>query len=209
MQKQNKAWTGAATLRYTYKDECLISDKSDLHGIMAVLVFACIDVLLFFAAIGFYVWKDSDILFLLDGITLLITAGMGWSVCVSIQHRRRPALARRRAALTEGTRCTGKIVNAGTEIESEPVSDPHDTRGRIDPNEYDSFQNCYRRVPNHWIDVAYADPQNGQPMRAHASHMVRGMEHLIGRDVNVYVRQVWADCLGKYLPTAYIDTAAL
>lgn len=64
-------------MQYTYKDECFISDKSDLHGIIVVLVFACIGVILFFAAIGFYFWKGSSILFLLDFINFIITVLVG------------------------------------------------------------------------------------------------------------------------------------
>ncbi len=58
---------------------------------------------------------------------------------------------------------------------------PNGTRGRMHPNTFtpdgyhvdehgvwapaQTFQNCYRRVPNYWIDVEYFDPQNGQTKR--------------------------------------------
>ena len=46
-------------MQYTYKDECLISDKSDLHAIIAVLVFACIDVILFSRRLGITFGKTA------------------------------------------------------------------------------------------------------------------------------------------------------
>ena len=52
---------------------------------------------------------------------------------------------------------------------------PNVTRGRMHPDtmwtnmecgrQPQTFQNCYRRVPNYWIDVEYFDPQNGQTKR--------------------------------------------
>ncbi len=194
---------GAVTLQYTYKDECFISDKSDLHGIVAVLVFACIDGILFFAAIGYSVREDSGVLFLLDLMASIITVGVAWSISVSIRHRRRPALERRRRALAEGTRYAGKIVYAGVKMESERISSDSVSAGD------EKYKNMYRRVPNYWVEVAYFDPQSGQTKQAYGLRMVRSMEHLIGRSVDVYVRQVWEDCLGKYLPDPYIDTCAL
>lgn len=190
-------------MKYTYKDECFISDKSDVHGIIAILVFACIDVILFFAAIGYYFREDSGDLFLLDLITSIITVGVAWSISVSINHRRRPALERRRRALAEGTRYTGKIVYAGVKMESEKISSDYVS------DEDAKYKNWYRRVPNYWVEVEYFDPQSGQTKQAYGLRMVRSMEHLIGRSVDVYVRQVWEDCLGKYLPDPYIDTYAL
>lgn len=190
-------------MQYTYKDECLISDKSDLHAIIAVLVFACIDVILFFAAIGYYVREDSSILFLLDFMISIITVGVAWSISVGIKHRRRPALERRRRALAEGTRYTGKIVYAGVKMESEKISSDCVSA------EDEKYKNMYRRVPNYWVEVEYSDPQSGQTKRVYGLRMVRSMEHLIGRGVDVYVRQVWEDCLGKYLADPYIDTCAL
>lgn len=196
-------------MKYTYKDECFISDKSDVHGIILVLVLVCVDVLLFFAAIGFYILKGRASLFSMEWITVLLTLGSAWSVHHSIRHRQKPALERRRRRMEEGTRYTGKIVDAGMVMESEQVSDPHDTRSRTDPNEYDKFQDCYRRVPNYWIMVEYFDPQSGQTKRAYANHMVRSMEHLIGRSVDVYDGQEWCKFLKKYTPYSYVDTSAL
>lgn len=86
-------------------------------------------------------------------------------------------------------------------MESEQVSS--------DSVEDDKYKNWYRRVPNYWIGVEYFDPQSGQTKRAYALHMVRSMEHLIGRDVDVYVRQVWDNWIGKYMPVVYIDTCVL
>lgn len=196
-------------MKYTYKDECFISDKNDVHGIILVLVLACVDVLLFFAAIGFYILKGRASLFNIEWITVLLTLGSAWSVHHSIRHRQKPALERRRRRMAEGTRYAGKIVDAGMVMESEPVSDPHDTRSRTDPNEYDKFQDCYRRVPDYWIMAEYFDPQSGQTKRAHAGHMVRSMEHLIGRSVDVYEGQEWCVFLNKYTPYSYVDTSAL
>ena len=187
-------------MQYTYKDECFISDKSDVHGIILVLVLACVDVLLFFAAIGFYLWKESDIVFLMDFFAVLITVGSAWSVHHSIRHRQKPALERRRRRMAEGTRYAGKIVDAGKKVETEEykVQDQND-----------NWETCYRSVPNYWIMVEYFDPRSGQTKRAYAGHMVRSMDHLIGRSVDVYDGQEWCEFLKKYTPYSYVDTSAL
>lgn len=187
-------------MQYTYKDECFISDKSDVHGIILVLVLVCVDVLLFFAAIGFYILKGRASLFNMEWLTVPITLMCAWSVRHSIRHRQKPALERRRRRMAEGTRYTGKIVDAGMVMESEQ----YETRDKND-----NWETCYRSVPNYWIDVEYFDPQSGQTKLARASHMVRSMEHLIGRSVDIYIGQEWFEFLKKYTRYYYVDTSAL
>lgn len=187
-------------MKYTYKDECFISDKSDVHGIILVLVLVCVDVLLFFAAIGFYILKGRASLFNIEWITVLLTLGSAWSVHHSIRHRQKPALERRRRRMAEGTRYAGKIVDAGMVMESEQ----YETR-----DQNDNLETCYRNVPNYWIMVEYFDPQSGQTKRAYANHMVRSMEQLIGRSVDVYDGQEWCEFLKKYTSYSYVDTSAL
>ena len=86
----------------------------------------------------------------------IITVGVAWSISVGIKHRRRPALERRRRALAEGTRYTGKIVYAGVKMESEKISSDCVSA------EDEKYKNMYRRVPNYWVEVEYSDPQSGQ-----------------------------------------------
>lgn len=184
-------------MKYTYRDECIISSKGDIGYIIFIIVLLINDLALFVYGFGFYLSKGSTIVLVGGLLASIITAAIVWSVVYSIRKQRKKALARRFKALKEGTRYAGKIVEAGMEMETEK----YETR-----DQNNNLETSYRRRPNYWVNVEYTDPQSGETKRLHANHMVRDMKHLLGCSVDAYIWQEWSDFLQVYIQCSYIDT---
>lgn len=188
------------TMRYTYRNECLIRDNDDKVGFIAVIVLSCIDLGFYLVGLVFYL-RDRDKTFLVCGAAAtIVVLSMLWSLKTSIKTRRRIALERRYKALTEGIRCPGKIIDAGKKIETEDYQE-RDKNG--------NWKTYHRKVPNYWVDVEYTDPLSGGKQRIHEIYMVRDMKHLIGRDVDVYVWQERSEFSQWDFIHTYVDTYSL
>ncbi|MDO5603058.1 MAG: hypothetical protein Q4G07_09855 [Oscillospiraceae bacterium] len=199
-------------MKYTYRDECIISGKGegDLGGIILVTVLVCGTVVFYLMGLGDYLLKWETNLLMGGIINTIIKFAVGWSVSSTIKKRRKKALAWRHKALAQGTCCSGKIINAGMEMRSEQEPNPYETWERFEPGgRYGKWEGNYRNVQNYWIDVEYIDPVSAEIKCLRANYMVRDMRHLIGCKVNVYLVKEWSDVLHKDLTRGYIDASIL
>lgn len=184
-------------MKYTYRNECMISGRDDMVVAVLLVVLICSDFVFYLVGLVTYL-RDKDRLFLVCGACVTIIAlGIAGTLKTRIKVRRRVALARRYKALECGIRCEGKIVDAGMEMQTEEYRDK---------DENDNMKTYYRKVPNYWIDVEYREPQSGKLERTRAAYMVRSMEHLIGYDVGVYIWLEWSDYAQMNFTESYVDT---
>lgn len=182
-------------MKYTYKDECFVSDRGDAGLLIFLGVCACFTLLLFFidGAVGIGGPVTGCVF---GGFTLLMAA----RVYVHMQKRRKKALAFRRKALTAGSRYTGRIVDAGTEIESES----YQVQG-----ENNRTETRYKKVTNHWIAVEYFDAEAGAYKGYRGKYMNKSLRDFIGCEVAVYVWHEWDVYIQGDFVWTYIDISHL
>lgn len=189
-------------MKYTYRDERVIRDKTDVMCFVRLGIWVCVTLAVFLAD-GYLIFiKGTDSIGspVLGGMLCVVVVVMAVSIRRDIQKRRVRALQTRRTAMEQGVRYDGQIVDAGTEIESEWY-------------EYTDDDNTTKRrsftLPNHWMEVAYLDPQSGEEKRFRAVHFSKRMERFIGCGVDVYVWHEWSEFVDKDLALTYIDTYGL
>lgn len=189
-------------MKYTYRDECVIRDRSDIASFCALAFLICVTLAIFLMD-GYLVFIEET-----DGICSPVFGGMfslipiGVAVCTyrGIHKRRSRALEWRRSAMAAGACYEGRIVDAGRELESEAYETTDDEGYAVTRR---------RSVPNYWIEVEYFNAELGEVKRFRAIHFVRRMERLIGCDVDVYVWHEWSEYIHKDLMLTYIDTSGL
>lgn len=184
-------------MKYTYRNECLISNTGDRVCFIVVAVLICCDAVLYLVGLVSYLLGRGTTFLVCAVVMTLALLTMLWSLKTSIGTRRKAALARRRTALSKGIQCAGKIVDAGKDMETEQYEDL---------DEHNNRKTYYRKVQNYWIDVEYIDPLSGKNARTHQIHMVRSMKHLIGCNVSVYVWEEWSDYSRMEFTHTYVDT---
>lgn len=154
-------------------------------------------------------WKEDSLVYkiregtgspVVGGLFAIATAAIGITIYRSIHNRRSKALAIRRMAMEQGVRCTGRIVDAGKELEGEDYDTWDENDNRVRKRRY-SY--------NYWFDVDYRDPKSGETKRSRAAYMHKSMEHFIGCDVDIYIWQEWGKFVDAELTRVYVDTYSL
>lgn len=189
-------------MKYTYRDECIIRDKSEIGGFVILAIFSFLTLVLFLMDPYLIIieGKEGFGSALVGGLFGIFTFAMAMNIRRTINRRRSRALKKRRDYMDNGIRCDGRIVDAGTEMETESYQVTEDD-GRSETR--------FMRIPNYWIVVEYCLPETGEVKRFRDNHFVKSMESFIGSSVNVYVWYKWCDILNKKSPFVYIDTYGL
>lgn len=189
-------------MKYTYRDECILREKSDISNFILLGIWICVTLGIFMMD-GYLIFIEGSDGFgspLVGGLCAIAVAAIGITLYRNIHKRRSKALAIRRTAMEQGVRCTGRIVDAGWELERED----YDT---WDENDNRVCKTRYSR--NYWLDVDYCDPKSGEAKRSRAAYMRRSMERFLGCDVDIYIWQEWAKVIDAELTRVYVDTYSL
>lgn len=187
---------------YTYRDECILSEKGDIGSFILLGIWICATVGIFLAD-GYLIFiRGTDGIGspVIGGLFAIAAAAIGITIYRSIHKRRKKALALRRRAMEQGVRCTGRIADAGMELEREDYTTW---------DENDNLVHEHRYSRNYWIDVDYRNPKTGENRQWRAKYMRRSMEGFVGCDVDVYVWQEWGEYIHEELTRVYVDTYSL
>lgn len=108
-------------MKYTYRDECIIRDKSEIGGFVILAIFVCITLVLFLLDPYLIIIKGKDGIGgpLIGCVFMVFTFAMAMNIRKTINKRRRRAFEYRRNYMNNGIRCDGRIVEAGMEMETE------------------------------------------------------------------------------------------
>lgn len=193
---------GWEKMKYTYRDECIIRDRTNIIAFcfLAFLICATLGIFLMDAYLIFVKGTDGIGSPVFGGMFALIPFGVAVCLYRDIHKRRVRALAWRRNAMEAGVRYSGRIVEAGKEMESEQ----YETR-----DEDGHRETRYVNLPNYWIVVEYFNAEEGKVKRFRAIHFVKSMKRFINCNVDVYVWHEWSEFIHKDLTLTYIDTSGL
>lgn len=189
-------------MKYTYRDECIISGKGDIALLSVLVFFVFITLAVFLINTYQMVFKNSDgsAFFGTYGVLSAFSLAIGIIVYRTISKRRRKALECRRQAMKTGIRCDGRILDAGMEMEMET----YEVR-----DEKDNWETRHTNVPNYWIEVEYCVAGTGEIKRFQADHFVKHMKSFIGCRVDVYVWKKRSQYINGEITQVYIDTYGL
>lgn len=189
-------------MKYTYRDECILQENGDIGSFILLGIWICATLGIFMMD-GYLIFIDGSDGFgspVVGGLFAIATAAIGITIYRSIHKRRSKALAIRRTAMEQGVRCTGRIVDAGWELESEDYDTWDENDNRVRKTKYSR---------NYWLDVDYCDPKSGEAKRWRAAYMRRSMECFIGCHVDIYIWQEWSKVIDAELTRVYVDTYSL